>query len=146
MRLFQPLLPTPTQLCAPRPIPSTAARRSCAETSGHRGERRAGHGRSPRLRPAAMHFLKTLFWVVIAVFLAILASRNWHDVTLNLWGDIQADIKVPVLIGAMFLLGWLPTYLIYRAKLWRQRQRRENIERQQVAPRTEPSVEDVPAA
>ena len=52
-----------------------------------------------------MQFLKTLFWVVIAVFLAILASRNWHDVTLNLWGDIQLDIKLPVLIGLMFLIG-----------------------------------------
>ena len=93
-----------------------------------------------------MQFLKTLVWVVTAVFLAILASRNWHDVTLNLWGDIQVDIKTPVLIGAMFLVGWLPTYLIYRAKLWRQRQRLENIERQQAVVRTEPSVEDVPAA
>ena len=93
-----------------------------------------------------MQFLKTLFWVVTAVFLAILASRNWHDVTLNLWGDIQVDIKTPVLIGAMFLVGWLPTYLIYRAKLWRQNQRLENIERQQAVVRTEPSVEDVPAA
>ena len=45
-----------------------------------------------------MQFLKTLFWVVIAVFLAILASRNWHDVTLNLWGDIQADVKIPILL------------------------------------------------
>jgi len=93
-----------------------------------------------------MRFLKTLFLVVIVFSLAILASRNWHNVTLNLWGDIQVDIKAPVLIGAMFLLGWLPTYLIYRAKLWRQRQRLENIERQQVALRTEPTVEDVSAA
>jgi putative membrane protein len=92
-----------------------------------------------------MQFLKTLFWVVVAVFLAILASRNWHDVTLNLWGDIQVDIKAPVLIGAMFLLGWLPTYLIYRARLWRQRQRLGSFERQQAPPRTEPTVEDVPA-
>jgi hypothetical protein len=93
-----------------------------------------------------MQFLKTLFWVVVAVFLAILASRNWHDVTLNLWGDIQVDIKTPILIGAMFLLGWLPTYLIYRARLWRQRHRFEHFERQQAALRTEPTVEDVPAA
>ena len=93
-----------------------------------------------------MQFLKTLFLVVIAVFLAILASRNWHDVTLNLWGDIQADIKAPVLIGSMFLLGWLPTYLIYRARLWRQRQRLDNFERQQVAQRVEPPVQDVPTA
>ena len=77
-----------------------------------------------------MHFLKTLFWVVVAVFLAILASRNWHDVTLNLWGDIQADIKVPVLILFMFLLGWLPTFLIYRAKTWRLRHKLVSQERQ----------------
>ena len=93
-----------------------------------------------------MQFLKTLFVVVIAVFLAILASRNWHDVTLNLWGDIQADIKVPFLIGLTFLLGWLPTYLIYRARIWRQRQRLDNFERQQAAPRPEPVVQDVPTA
>ena len=53
-----------------------------------------------------MQFLKTLFWVLIAVFVAIFASRNWRDVTLNLWGDIQADIKMPVL-----LLGLLPDRL-----------------------------------
>lgn len=92
-----------------------------------------------------MHFLKTLFWVVIAVFLAILATRNWHDVTLNLWGDIQADIKVPVLILFMFLLGWLPTFLIYRAKMWRTRQRLDSHERQAAAARIEQPVEDVPA-
>ena len=77
---------------------------------------------------------------------AILATRNWHDVTLNLWGDIQADIKVPFLVGLAFLLGWLPTYLIYRARLWRQRQRLDNFERQQAAPRAEMTVQDVPTA
>lgn len=82
-----------------------------------------------------MQFLKTLFWVVIAVFLAILASRNWHDVTMNLWGDIQADIKLPILIGIVFLMGWLPTYLVHRARLWRVKSRLESFERQQAAAR-----------
>ena len=53
-----------------------------------------------------MQFLKTLFWVLLAVFIALFASRNWSDVTLNLWGDIQVDIKIPVLLAAMFLLGF----------------------------------------
>jgi uncharacterized membrane protein YciS (DUF1049 family) len=83
-----------------------------------------------------MQFLKTLLWVVVAVFVAILASRNWHDVTMNLWGDIQADIKLPILIGLVFLLGWLPTYLIHRARLWRVRSRLDSFERQQAAART----------
>jgi hypothetical protein len=95
-----------------------------------------------------MQFLKTLFWVVIAVFLAILASRNWHDVTLNLWGDIQVDIKTPVLMGLLFLIGWLPTYLFFRAKLWRARNRLDSFERQQAAPRPveQPVAEDVPTS
>jgi putative membrane protein len=93
-----------------------------------------------------MHFLKTLLLVVVAVFLALLASRNWHDVTLNLWGDIQADIKVPILILVMFLIGWLPTFLIHRAKMWRLRQRLDSQERQ-AALRVEhqPVAEDAPA-
>jgi uncharacterized membrane protein YciS (DUF1049 family) len=80
-----------------------------------------------------MQFLKTLFWVVIAVFLAILGSRNWHDVTMNLWGDIQVDVKLPFLVIILFLIGWLPTYLLFRAKLWRVRTRLDNFERQQAA-------------
>ena len=43
-----------------------------------------------------MRFLSTLFWVLLAVIVALFASRNWNDVTLNLWGDIQADVKIPV--------------------------------------------------
>jgi uncharacterized membrane protein YciS (DUF1049 family) len=66
-----------------------------------------------------MQFLRTLFWVVIAAFVAIIASNNWNDVTLNLWGNLQADIKIPVLLLITFLIGFLPTWLVMRGKLWR---------------------------
>ena len=66
-----------------------------------------------------MQFLRTLFWVVIAAFVAIIASENWRDVTLDLWGNLQADIKLPVLLLLTFLLGFLPTWLIMRGKIWR---------------------------
>ena len=61
-----------------------------------------------------MQFLRTLFWVVIAAFVAIIASENWRDVTLDLWGNLQADIKLPVLLIFVFLLGFLPTWLVMR--------------------------------
>ena len=70
-----------------------------------------------------MQFLRTLFWVVIAVFVGIIASENWRDVTLDLWGNLQADIKIPVLLIIVFLLGFLPTWLIMRGKIWRLRRR-----------------------
>jgi putative membrane protein len=65
-----------------------------------------------------MNFLKTLFWVVVAVSLAIFATRNWTDVTINLWGNIQADVKLPVLIFLAFLIGFLPPFLILRGRIW----------------------------
>ena len=57
--------------------------------------------------------------------------------------DRLAQIKVPVLILFMFLLGWLPTFLLYRAKMWRFRQRLDSQERQ-AAQRVEQPAEDAP--
>lgn len=70
-----------------------------------------------------MRFLKTLFWLIVAVILTLFAARNWRDVTIDLWGNLQADVKIPVLLLLMFLIGFLPTYLAYRAKLWRAHNR-----------------------
>jgi len=81
-----------------------------------------------------MQFLKTLFWVLIAVVLALFANRNWSDVTLNLWGDIQADIKIPLLLIIVFLLGLIPAWLVMRARLWSCQRRLEAIERSRPAP------------
>lgn len=80
-----------------------------------------------------MQFLKTLFWVLIAVVVVLFASRNWTDVTLNLWGDLQADIKVPLLLLIFFLLGLLPTWILMRARLWASARRVEALERNQAA-------------
>ena len=85
-----------------------------------------------------MQFLKTLFWVVLAVILVLFANSNWSMVTLKLWGGLVADVKLPVLCFAFFLLGFLPTFLLYRARLWSMRRRLEPLERNSatVAPPT----------
>ncbi len=70
-----------------------------------------------------MQFLKTLFWMVLAVSIAIFATHNWRDVTIDLWGPLAADIKLPVLMGLMFLLGWLPTWLIGRGRSWQEKRK-----------------------
>jgi uncharacterized integral membrane protein len=93
-----------------------------------------------------MQFLKTLFWVLLAVFIALFASRNWFDVTLNLWGDIQIDIKVPVLMTVMFLLGFLPTFILHRTRLWTVRRRLQVQEQQPAQSATPGAVETDDAA
>ena len=85
-----------------------------------------------------MQFLKTLFWVALAVGLVLFASVNWHAATINLWGGLEADVKLPVLILGTFLLGFLPTFLFYRARMWTIRRRLDGVERQLSASRPAP--------
>lgn len=108
---------------------AVATKRLCGATNATG----AGLKRTARLNGPAMQFLKTLFWVLIAVVVVLFASRNWSDVTLNLWGDIQADIKLPVLMLIVFLIGFLPTWLILRARIWSLRRRADAMERNRVA-------------
>jgi len=89
-----------------------------------------------------MQFLKTLLWVLIAVVVSLFAFRNWNDVTLNLWGDIQADIKIPLLLLVIFLLGLLPTWLIMRARIWSLKRRHEAVERQRATAAEAPAPVD----
>lgn len=72
-----------------------------------------------------MQFLKTLFWVIVAVVLVLFARANWDTVTIDLWGGLQADVKLPVLVVAAFLIGFLPTFIIYRARIWSLTRRME---------------------
>ena len=76
-----------------------------------------------------MQFLRTLFWVVVAVIAVIFSVRNWTPVTIHLWGGIDADVKLPVMLAAAFALGMVPTFILYRATRWRLRRRLETVER-----------------
>lgn len=68
-----------------------------------------------------MQFLKTLFWVIIGVALFIFAFANDGRVTVNLWGNLQAEVKTWLLVIGPFLLGFLPTWIFHRLSLWQQR-------------------------
>ena len=80
-----------------------------------------------------MQFVKIVLWVLIAVLVTLFATRNWSNATLNLWGDIQADIKIPVLLLIAFLVGFLPTWLILRARIWSLNRRIEALDRNRAA-------------
>jgi len=68
-----------------------------------------------------MNFLRTLFLIAVTVVVVVFSLRNWVPVTLNLFGDLQADVKLPVLLLASFLLGFLPMYVWHRLTRWRRR-------------------------
>ena len=95
-----------------------------------------------------MQFLKTLFWVALAVIVVLFGSVNWTTVELRLWGGLVAEIKLPVLVLAAFLLGFIPTLIVHRARLWTYKRRIEMLERQTavISPAPAAAIPPAPAA
>lgn len=76
-----------------------------------------------------MQFLKTLFWVILAVVAVVFALNNWTVVSLALWGGLRLDAKLPVLLLLAWALGFLPMYAISQTTRWRLRRRLDAAER-----------------
>ena len=76
-----------------------------------------------------MQFLKTLFWVVVAIVVVLFAKANWFSVPVKLWGGLEADVKVPMILFIGFGIGFLPTFILHRARIWSLKRRMEPLER-----------------
>lgn len=84
-----------------------------------------------------MQLLRTIFWVVVAVALALFTKANWEAaapvvpgrVAVKLWGDAIMETRLPVLILSAFLLGLVPTWAWASAVKWRLRRRLASTER-----------------
>ena len=87
-----------------------------------------------------MQFLKTVFWVLVAVVAAIFAYNNWTPVTVMLWGGIVLDTRLPLLLLIAFLLGLLPTLLLYRTTRWRLRRKLDSTEKALASVRNAPTA------
>lgn len=97
-----------------------------------------------------MQFLKAIFQAVIAVVVAIFAYNNWTNVEVALWGGMVWETKLPVPIIFSFLLGLIPTLLLYRTTKWRLRRRLDSTEKAlasiQTGTPSEPAPHIPPAA
>ena len=89
-----------------------------------------------------MRFLKLLLLILLALALAWFAALNWVPVTVRLWVPYELVIRLPVLIVAAVLLGWLPSALVHSLNRWRWRRKLTRTERELEARRTaaEPAV------
>ncbi|BBD96897.1 DUF1049 domain-containing protein [Sphingobium amiense] len=76
-----------------------------------------------------MQFLRTAFWVVIAVAAALFFKANNGPLVIKIWGDIVWETRVwfPILLA--FLLGALPFWIMARVTRWRLRRQVEGNER-----------------
>lgn len=94
-----------------------------------------------------MQFLKTLFWVFVAIVAAVFAIFNWTLVRVNLWQDLQLQTYLaPLVIGA-FVLGVVLVWLPHRAAKWSWRRKldasdRKLAEERELRQRTEASLQE----
>ena len=77
--------------------------------------------------------------------LVLFAKANWKVVTVKLWGGLEADVNLPVLVLAAFLLGFLPTFIVYRARMWSLKRRLEPAARTVAVPPPPPAAPAAPA-
>ena len=70
-----------------------------------------------------MSFLKTLFWIVVAVIVALFCFNNWTVVDVTLWNGLILETKLPLLLAVFFLLGLVPPLLLWQAARYRLRRR-----------------------
>ena len=89
-----------------------------------------------------MRFLRLLFILFLLLLAALFLGRNWTDVTVDLWGDMQADVKLPLLLVLAFLIGWLPTSAMWRSRLWQTKRDHALGQRLATPPPPEPFEED----
>ncbi|MBS0285433.1 MAG: DUF1049 domain-containing protein [Proteobacteria bacterium] len=87
-----------------------------------------------------MQFLKILFWCLIAFIAAVFTFGNWKWVTIQLFGNLVAEVNLPFLLLVTFLIGFVPTLIYQRAMRWRLRQRLNNAERALADLRAAPPV------
>ena len=76
-----------------------------------------------------MQFLRTAFWVILAVGVALFCKANNRPLEIKIWGDIVWETRIwfPILIA--FLLGAIPFWISARAISWRLKRRLESSEK-----------------
>jgi putative membrane protein len=76
-----------------------------------------------------MQFLKTLFWFLLAVSVAVFSIGNWTTVPIKLWAGLIAEVNLPLLLVLTFLAGLFPVLLFHHAVKWRMSQKLSTAER-----------------
>jgi lipopolysaccharide assembly protein A len=85
--------------------------------------------RANRGSEEAMQFLKTAFWVILAMIITLFTFTNWTPVTINLWGGSRLDTWLPLVVIVAFAAGSLPLWLLHKATRWRMTRKLATAER-----------------
>jgi len=83
-----------------------------------------------------MQFLRTIFWVLLAVLAVAFGMKNSGYVTLSFWEGYAVDVRLPLLLAVVFLLGLIPPWVLHRITRWTMGRKLEAANRQLLETRT----------
>jgi hypothetical protein len=93
-----------------------------------------------------MKLLRSIFWLLVVALLVAFSMSNWYAVKVTIWANLVVDAKLPALVIGAYLLGMVPTWLIYRATRWRLSRRITTLENALGAPSAALSSSQLDAA
>ena len=76
-----------------------------------------------------MQFLKTVFWVLLAIVGVMFAFANSQRVAVSLWSDLVVDTPLWMVALIAFLAGFVPMLVLHRATRWTMRRRLDSANR-----------------
>lgn len=91
-----------------------------------------------------MQAIRTLIWVIVAVVITVFAVANAQPVTVAVWPGSVAELPLSILIILVFLLGFLPPFLLNLGNRWRLN--RKIVQQEQVIAQLRPTTVAAPAA
>ena len=66
-----------------------------------------------------MQTMRTIIWVIMAVILTIFAVANSQTVAVSVWPGFVAELPLSILIIMVFMLGFLPAFILSVGNRWR---------------------------
>ena len=72
-----------------------------------------------------MQAVRTIVWVILAVLLTVFAVANSQVVAVSVWPGYVAELPLSILIILVFLVGFLPIFLMHVSNRWLMRRQIE---------------------
>jgi lipopolysaccharide assembly protein A len=76
-----------------------------------------------------MQFLRTVFWVVLAVVIVVFCTNNTHEAKVYLWDQLYWGPPMWAVVLAAFLAGLLPPWIVHRLTRWSLRRKLDTANR-----------------
>jgi hypothetical protein len=100
-----------------------------------------------------MQIVRMIVWVLLLTALLVFSFANWNPaVDVTIWPNLVIQTKIPAIVIISILIGFLPTWLVYRANKWRLNRRMGTLAanphaalQANAAPAPEPDVVQTPA-